>query len=416
MLFRLFLRKQIRPFLLIFLAFSLFLLLTLPYQDDYAEDRAAYLQRFDCNDRSRFFSVFSEESQIVNQRVTDIENYINYGGELPEGEIDEIAQLIGDFYVNPDMLSWKEAMLRLPGQYTATLRDDYNMLTSLSGALSRQDTFEEDLANNRELLRRALRRGGPDISKYQAALAASENIRTDFPITDSSGAQAFLQYLESDYFLYLMLILCCFGLFASAAQNRIPLLILTSRLNMRRYVWQQTLAALTLAIPCILLYWLFLLLLYSGGTGQRLALSLPIQTMHGYQTVPFALTIGQYLLSLLALRLIFSLVCILLTLGLSLLARNTTLAALYALLYGSFFVIGFFIMNGSVRAPSPYAAGISYLLGGGVSLFTGLPYASLGSALLPLPILYGLLGLLAAGGLLTLNLWLCKPLAKGRVK
>ena len=409
-MFRLLLKKQWRGFLLPVLLFCAMLSVRTQgdafFEDRYDEVQAGYIAGADPSCRQEFFEKLDRDLQNASEIVQRIEDFADYEGEIPEEEIDPVLSEAGGVgYFDYDMIVWRQEMLQMPGRYTASIGEDERMLFLLSSRMHNQQFFSENLENNKEIMRRGLRRGDDAAAKYQAVLTSLDKISGDFAATDPHTADKLFSYLESDGYVLILLTLSCFALFSSVIQQQISRPILSSRMNVRRYTGLQMGAALCLGLGSLLVYWTAVLLIFTSGDLSRIPWELPIQAINGYEQVAFALSVWQYFLILLGLKLLCCLFTALLTMGISLLTGHTVLSGLCCTVYlGSLLLLS---RSGSLLP--------SLLLGNVKSLFRGLPYLQAGEVLVSQPLLYALGMLLLSGVTLLGILVLAKPAFRRRV-
>ena len=170
---------------IILLVLALVFWLLVPQLIDTVQSLIPKLYTFAGNVETGIKSFMNENPKVMAWIIenTDIENFEYYDKEIFEELIDPVLMAGGGVnYVNSDMIVWREEMLKMPGQYTQTVSDDYYMLIQLSQRLYNQENFKEQISNSMEIMRRGIRRNDSLSVVYEVVLEQLKQIDDDFSV------------------------------------------------------------------------------------------------------------------------------------------------------------------------------------------------------------------------------------------
>ena len=340
--------------------------------------RENYLNRYNPYDAEALFFGLQKDRDEVSALIAAIEQFEEYDGEIPEAELDIMDILIGNnSYMTYDMLIWREQMMNAPGQYTDTVNSDNILLRQLNGSLHNQKNFGEIIENQREIMRRGIRRGGPEVKKYEKILENMERIEADFPVADTLRAVNLLNYLEADWYILALLAVMCFAFFSTGNQQKVTNQILISKFGMRRFAWAQIASAMLLSGACMVLYFLGVVLIKSEWRLSTIPWNHPLQVIVGYENILQDFSVFEYILINIGLKMLvcFAFVSVVLLIS-SLSPNNIVSFAGTILLFGVVYL--------GMRVPQFGA----WIIGNCRSLFEELCYTDVGGYLIPHAIVY----------------------------
>lgn len=338
----------------------------------YYREQAKYISQFDLNNAEAFFAALVEDTNRAIDKVTEIEWFTDYKGELPEGVVNPLdAVSSGAMYMDYDMVIWQQNMLELPGIYTDSIRGDEQMLKSLSKRLYYARNFNTIIENHKEIAARGIRRGGSNAQLYKLAEAELNRIPLNFAVQDTAYTENFLDYMESDWCFIALLGLIFFGTFSSVSQQKIIWQIAVSKLGERKYALTQIAATMIIAVLVFVVYHMGILLACCQWQPEQIAWELPIQCITGDLFDSFEiildLKVWEYILLLCGMKCLFGLlICAIISL-ISLACKNNTLAAL-----GSVSICGGLIL---LRSSNAFG---NIFIGNAGSLLKGLCWARIG--------------------------------------
>ncbi len=376
----------------------------------YYEEQTAYLAGFDLRDRQSFFTALLEDRNAAVERVAAIKEFAQYKGEIPEGVVNPAdAMALGAVYADLDMLIWRQNMLSLPGNFTATIRDDEQMLVSLEKRLYYTRIFSTIIENHKELAARSIRRGGSLVNEHELALKNLEAISHDFPVMDTAYTQNLLDYMQGDWYFAAILALAFFGVFSGAVQQRVTWQVAVSRLGVTGYVLSQLAATIVLTVVMTVLYYIGVILACSLWQPGQIAWTLPIQCLFGetFDSVEIVLDlkVWEFVALLIGLKCLFGILVSSMILLCSLLSRNNVFAAITALaLCGSLIILHDKGKLGGL------------LIGNGSCLLEGLCWFDIEGALISYSAVYAVGTVAAAVTILGITTVLAKPVLRKRVR
>jgi len=354
--------------------------------------RESYLNRYDPNDAETLFFCLQEDREEVSTLIAAIEQFEEYDGEIPEAELDIMDILAGNnSYMTYDMLIWKEQMLNAPGQYTDTVNTDDMLLRRLSGSLYNQKNFEEIIENQLEIMRRGIRRGGPEVKKYEKILENLGRIEMDFPVADTLRAVNLLNYLEMDWHILAVLAVMCFAFFSTGNQQKVTNQILISKFGMRRFAWTQIISAMLISGVCMLLYFPSVVLIKCEWRLSTIPWNHPLQVIVGYENILQDFTVLEYILINIGLKVLVCFAFVSVVLMISSLSPNNIVS-----FTGTFLLFGAVYLG--VKMPR-YGA---WIIGNVHSLFEGLCYVNVEGYLIHHVAVYGAVVLLLILAMLVL--------------
>ena len=332
-----------------------------------------YLNRYDPSDAEVLFSGLEEDSEEISALITAIERFEKYDGEIPEAELDIMDTLVGDdSYMTYDMLIWREQMMNAPGQYTDTIIADSILLRRLSRSLYNQKNFEEIIENQREIMRRGIRRGGSEVKKYEKILENLGQIEMDFPVADTLRAVNLLNYLEMDWHILALLAVMCFAFFSTGNQQKVTNQILISKFGMRRFAWAQIASAMLIAGACMVLYYIGIVLIKSEWRLSTIPWNHPLQVIVGYENILQDFTVLEYVLINIGLKMLVCTVFVSMVLLISSLSPNNIVS-----------FAGTFLLFGMVYLARKEPQSAALTMGNFRSLFEELCYTDVGGYLIP---------------------------------
>ena len=152
---------------------TVFIANTVPYQK-------AYLMQFDLSERDAVFAQLDEDEAYTRKIHNAIQYYEGYTGDIPEGALSIMEILSGSaVYADYDMLIWQDAMWDAPGIFAETVFYDFMTIFQLSSRLENQRYLEYNLENQKEIMRRGIKRGGEKLGMYHYTLNQLNSINTD---------------------------------------------------------------------------------------------------------------------------------------------------------------------------------------------------------------------------------------------
>lgn len=376
------LHRQWRVLICLLLLFC-FLLLTPDRTEETAfgvgyDVRESYLNRYDPNDAEALFSGVQKDREEVSALIAAIEQFEEYDGEIPDVELDIMDILTGDnSYMTYDMLIWKEQMMSAPGQYTDTVSTDKILLNFLSGSLYNQKSFEAIIENQREIMRRGIRRGGPEVKKYEKILKNLDQIEQDFPVADTLHAVNLLNYLETDWYILALLAVMCFAFFSTGNQQKVTNQIIISKFGMRRFAWAQIASAMLISGVCMVLYFFGVILIKCEWRLSTIPWNHPLQVIVGHENILQDFSVLEYILINIGLKVLVCVVFVSVVLLISSLSSNNVVS-----FAGTFLLFGVVYL---ARKDSQYVA---LIMGNCRSLFEELCYTAVGGYLIPHALVY----------------------------
>ena len=324
------LQRQWKKALGLILFFCAFLLLQADgtFNQDFYDAQHRYMAEYDLWDRETFFVDLNAEVARLDQKFQDVDNFVGYEGVIPEGSTDRYGE-----YTDYNMLLWRAQMYDAPGEYADTAYSDFRALNALANRLRNVRDIREIIANQEEIMNRGIRRGGVKLLKYQECLRQLQQIEFDyFPVVDTLDTDRLLDYLETDYFIIILVTLIFFAAFSTAAQEKITNLVLTTRTGMRRFAWAQVLVGLLLTLGVLILYYAGVVLIYCRGELGNVVWQLPIQAIRGYDSILLNMRVWQYVLLSMGLKGLYCIALVGVVLLVSLLSKNNVIAAAGAIL------------------------------------------------------------------------------------
>lgn len=354
-----------------------------PYLRIDYRDRAAYLEQYDPYGADSLFAGLHEDAQELSLLIDKIEQFEDYTGDIPEGERDPLEILLGEqSYLTYDMLIWREQMLEAPGQYTDTVKHDSMMLGSLTDSLHNQEHFAEIIENQREIMRRGIRRG-LNVAIYEKTLDNLNQIESDFPIRDTLYAVKLLDYLENDWYILALLAVMMFSCFSTGNQQKVTNQVIVSRYGMRRFARTQILSALIIFGICMILYYLSVVLIHCEWDVSGIPWNHPVQILSTYENILKDLSIFEYIMTYIGLKILFCLAFSGIVLLISSLSPNNVFS-----FGGTVVLLGIVFL---LRKTQEYGA---WAIGNGRDLFEELCFVDLDYVLVPYAVLAGIILLL----------------------
>lgn len=376
----------------------------------YFQEQTDYLAAHNLQDRDTFFEALIADNNKAVNIVNAIEAFKEYNGKVPAGEVDPIlVATTGAAYMNYDMAMWRENMLNMPGQYTETVSGDRWMFKYLLDRLYYIRNFDFIIENHKEIMGRGIRRGGSMVPYYEVALEGLGNIEDDFQIADTAFTSILLDYMCEDWYILAILCLSFFGIFSTAAQQKITNQILISKAGMRKYATCQTLVGLAITTVILLVYFVGVIFACSCGNPSAIAWQLPIQCVFGenFDTyyIYYDLLVWQYVLLMVGIKLLFCLLLVSIVMLISALSRTNIVSALLSI-----------VLCGTLCILSSRWEWGGLLIGNGHVLFEELCYFDMNGQIIHYWTVYavGLFALIPPANGLTILL--SRPAAKGWVK
>lgn len=372
------LKRQWKKSILLVLFFCLLLLgqtrTDAQFTQKYIPYQAAYMEKLDLEDRDSFFVQLNNDVLATKQVVAAIESFAGYDGKIPDGALDTMEILTGSSsYMDYNMAVWRETLLYAPGRLSKSVYDDAAMSWMLLSRLRNQENIESILENNKEIMRRGIRRGGINKEKYKTALTQLQNVDTDFAVADTFYAETFLMYLESDWYILALLAMSMFSVFSHGNQYKISNLVLTSKTGMRRYAYKQILSSFLIMEICLALYYSGVIFVLTAGDIRHIPWQHPIQVIQSYENILLDISVFDYTLLNLALKNAFCISFVSMILYISAMSRNNVIA-----LIGTFILCGGLILLNSLI---PAAGGLP--IGNGRFLLEELCFFHINGLLIP---------------------------------
>lgn len=307
---------------------------TVPYQK-------AYLTQFELSDQDTFFAQLDKDEDYTRKIHNAIQYYEGYTGDIPEGALSIMEILSGSaVYADYDMLIWQDAMWDAPGIFAETVFYDFMTIFQLSSRLENQRYLEYNLENQKEIMRRGIKRGGEKLGMYHYTLNQLNSINTDIPVADTYYAEKLLSFLESDWYIIALLILLVFGAFSSGIQNGVTKHVLISSMGMRRFALCQTVASLLISLGSMLIYYLLITLLCCAGDLRNIPWQHPIQAINGYSNILQNISVLDYLLIQIGLKIMFCIAVVCVVLLISSASPGNLVSAFGALLFFGGLLLG----------------------------------------------------------------------------
>lgn len=379
-------------------------------EGQYYNDHQEYMQQYDLSDKRLFFAQLEKDRIESEEIVEDIRYFEGYDGQIAEGFIDEMDIVAGiAYYADYDMVLWRQQMLSLPGKFSETVIDDSRMTWELDYLLGNQREFESIIENNREIMRRGIRRGSASTPKYELALEQLDQITDDFSVTNTAQTIRLIEFLAGDWYILVLLCLCFFSVFSGMTQGRLMHQVLICKTGVRRYTLCQLLASIGLFALCLLVYYGGVLFACCNGSLQTYAWNLPIQAVYGSWfnggTILLDLKVWQYVLILMGLKALFCLGLLSLILLISLLSRNNIVSA-----------IGCLILCGSLLLLHGGGTGAGLLIGDCSLLLDDLCWELIGDYIVPKIVIYVTAVLLLTVLINAVTVLISKPIIRKWVK
>lgn len=378
-MFGLLLKKQwkVQLFLIIFFCAVFFVnnKVEIQFEERYLQAQTRYLAESDLSDPEAFFEKMEEDRQQAVQVVSCIENYEDYEGYdevLANAEIDPMLLLVGSSsYATYEMIVWRENMLNTPGKYADSIRDDEYMFSQLSGRLHNQSKLSDHIENLKEIAKRGMRRSSSLYPVYEKTLKHLEQVDVSQNVTETIRADRFLRYVESDFYIYILVFLGVFATFSGLKQNRISQVIAISKMGTKQYVRRQLAVSLTTVIGGVVIYDVLVFALF-GAYRFREVWKLPIQALGDHEMICLCLNAAQYALLVLFMKLLFCILFAMVSSVISIISNNTyTAALLHCAVVGIWYVL---MRGGFVGEVQSALFG-----GGGKVLLSDFPFFSLGN-------------------------------------
>ena len=315
----------------------------------------SYMDRFDLRQRDTFFAQLYTDLQSVEQTVAAIYNFDAYEGEIPEGELSDLDILSGISVstINLDMALWRNQMLNSPGKFSNTIANDELVIRQLAFRLDNQENFGQILENQKEIMRRGIRRGGSKVIKYEMALTELKKINTDFDIADTWFTEQLFTFLENDWYILALISLSLFSVFSTANQEKITNCILISKLGIRRYTRLQLAASVVICIGCLIFYYTGAVFIYSLFNVQAIPWEMPIQAIVGYENILLSISVLDFFLLMAGMKFLFCFCVAGIVLLVSVVSRNTVIAVMGTLAVCG----GLILMDAVIPATSGLAIG-----------------------------------------------------------
>lgn len=380
------------------------------FNGQYYNEQCDYLARYDLTDRTNFFASLNKDTNAAYQRVREIEEFMAYEGDIPEGIVNplDIASS-GAMYMDYNMVVWRQNMLNLPGQFTESISGDKYMLEALSQRLSYIKSISSILENHKEIAARGIRRGGSSSYKYELAFKELESISLSFPVEDVAYTQNFLDFMQEDWYFAVLIAVVFFGAFSTVEQQRVSWIISVSSYGPRRYALTQIIVATLTTVMIFILYHIGVLFACSLWNPKEIAWELPIQCVFGntfdsYEVI-LNLTVWEYTLIVMLLKAFFGLLLANVVLFLSLLSKNNTIAAVCALTTcGSLILLHSEIPLGEL------------LIGNANILLEGLCWTKIGSQTISYSTIYIVVTSILINIVVILTVFFAKPILRRRSK
>lgn len=355
------------------------------FTDRYDSYQKKYMNQFDLSDRTQFFENLNKDKKEAQKIVSSIEYYESYDKDVANETLDDLMDILtGNVsYANYDMAVWKKEMLNMPGKYSETVSDDAYMLSQLSRRLANQNTFEESLENNIEIMNRGIRRDAGQTEKYGAVLSELQKVDTEFAVADTIIIDKILKYIEADYFIIILIVLSVFSIFSSVLQNKISNHILVSKMGMKKFALSQIAVTLGIILLGLVIYYAGVILALSKGNIGEIPWSLPIQAINGYENISFAFSVGQYFLISVVIKAIYCIFITSVVLLISILCKNTVISAVlsFAGCYGLVNLYNVWMVEKDLSYGS-------LLIGSSQFLWSNVPYLYVGGGIVPYVVVY----------------------------
>lgn len=300
---------------------------TVPYQK-------TYLAQLDLSDKDTVFAQLDEDEAYTRKIHNAIQYYEGYTGDTPEGVLNIMEILSGSaVYADYDMLVWQDAMWDAPGIFAETVFYDFMTIFQLSSRLENQRYLEYNLENQREIMRRGIKRGGDKLGMYHYTLSQLNSINTNVPVADTYYAEKLLSFLESDWHIIALLVLTVFGAFSSGIQNGVTKQVLISSMGMRKFALYQTSASLLISLGSMAVYYASVILLCCAGNLGNIPWQHPIQAINTYENILQNISLLDYVLLQLGMKICFCVAVTCIVLLISAVSPGNLVSVLGSLLF-----------------------------------------------------------------------------------
>ena len=300
---------------------------TVPYQK-------TYLAQLDLSDKDTVFAQLDEDEAYTRKIHNAIQYYEGYTGDTPEGVLNIMEILSGSaVYADYDMLVWQDAMCDAPGIFAETVFYDFMTIFQLSSRLENQRYLEYNLENQREIMRRGIKRGGDKLGMYHYTLSQLNSINTNVPVADTYYAEKLLSFLESDWHIIALLVLTVFGAFSSGIQNGVTKQVLISSMGMRKFALYQTSASLLISLGSMAVYYASVILLCCAGNLGNIPWQHPIQAINTYENILQNISLLDYVLLQLGMKICFCVAVTCIVLLISAVSPGNLVSVLGSLLF-----------------------------------------------------------------------------------
>ncbi len=145
-------------------------------------------------------------------------------------------------------------------------------------------------------------------------------------MVDPSGASFFLQFFESDMIIFALLGLLNFGIFASLIQRKRADVVAISKMGMKKFTRRRMLAAFFINTIVYFLYTFLLIFIVGKSLLDIELLEAPLQILQFYETVPLAVSVGEYLMISILLRYLLCMALDAVVLLISMISHKTIIA------------------------------------------------------------------------------------------
>lgn len=331
----LYFRKNIFRFLLA--ALVLFMLVDIQQKskseyDSYNEyDLYDYAVIYVDNNTDDLYEQAHTDKQLYSDRIYSIQNL--------EGKDDlqnDSDAFMPEYKLTQSDMAWINTQYNKPGEVSPTVYYDSILLDVITEEYLPRWNLASVIENEIKLDRRNLHRYQPteyDYKLSEVRLAAAEGI--DIGYSDNApsfGVSFYLPRFEGDLFIVLLVMLLSFTMFSKLRENGYLKYTATAKQGISRFAIKQYAAGILLVLAAFIIYTAGHIIYAVMYLPELSILSAPIQIINGYQSFVYPLTVGEYILLSVLVKLLFMLLVYSLTSFISLVSQNSIISFIANLL------------------------------------------------------------------------------------
>lgn len=332
-IFRFMLRKDVKRMLLVSIGLSLLSIVFLLFscRDMYAFEQ--YSSTF------QSFSQSENPYESVSQKLSETESdSVDVMTEINEFTMSNLKPGEPPAVIPDELVSQLLAPLEQTGKYGGTESDDRSMLTIMLTQLESQNRSGELIENRVRGYTRNARRGVRDIysldlsehliDEYTDVLSYQETVTGAI---DTRAADAFVDYMSEEILLTLGLYILLFYIFSSELQSGRFRSFAITKAGARKFTANKLITGYCAAVIFTVIYYMsaFAAMLIINTDGSLL--SAPIQYLSGFELSSETMTVGEYILMVFVLKLLYALFISSVIMLVSMLSRKTIVAGTLSL-------------------------------------------------------------------------------------